>query len=57
MALFLGSKDSFIPRPLICEWAPILSILVTSLTYEILGWGVCIESLKLFKLPLKDIDY
>ena len=33
------------PRPRICECAPILSILVTSLTSETLGAGVCSDIL------------
>ena len=42
MALALGSSYSLMPKPLMCECAPTLSILVTSLTSAILGVGVCI---------------
>lgn len=45
IALCLGSKDSLMPRPRICEWAPTRSILVTSLTSATFGVTVAISNL------------
>ncbi len=40
--IFLASKESSSPRPLMWEWAPILSILVTSFTSETFGAFTCV---------------
>jgi hypothetical protein len=54
MAFCRGSNDSLSPSPRMCEWAPILSIRVTSLTSATFGAATCIEIfLKCYKISYK----